>query len=75
MKNKTFNIGEYCLHGTIRASLRDDKLTIEVCDYKTRNVQDKNYFHLPTDKMALSFYLEDFTTCFYADKIINHFYA
>ena len=71
---KTFNIGEYCQYGTIIAEQNDIHLTIKVCDYKTKNVREKEKFHF-VDKAKAQWFLEDFTTPYYADKIINHFYT
>jgi hypothetical protein len=73
MKKKTFNIGEYCLHGTIIAELRDLILTIKVCDYKTKTVRDEASFHINHEWRKLDFHLTSFTTSYYADKIVNHF--
>lgn len=70
---KTFNIGEYCKFGTIIVEVKGLHTTVKVCDYKTKNVQEKERFHF-VDKHKLQWFLEDFTTPYYADKIINHFY-
>lgn len=70
---KTFNIGECCLYGTIIAERKDTKLTIKVCDYKTKNVRVKETFDF-VDKAKLQWFLEDYTTPYYADKVVKHFY-
>lgn len=70
---KTFNIGEYCKYGTIRVTRHNIECKVEVCDYKTKNVREKASFHY-VDKAKMQYYLEDYTTPFHADKIMNHFY-
>ena len=71
---KTFNIGEYCVYGTVRVTTRELKFKVELMDFRTKNVREKETFHC-VDKHKIQMYLEKFTTCYYADKIINHFYA
>jgi len=73
MKTKTFNIGESCLYGTIRVTLNDFRYKVEVMDYKTKNVRENESFHI-VDKFSMHNYLESFTTPYYADKVISHFY-
>jgi len=71
---KTFHIGEYCKYGTIKVTRDDLHCKVEVMDYKTKNVRVRESFHF-VDKAKMQWFLEDYTTPFYADKIINHFYA
>ncbi len=71
---KTFNIGEYCKHGTIRVTRDNIECVVEVCDYKTKNVREKASFHF-VDKAKMQWFLEDYTTAFHADRIIKYFYS
>ena len=70
---KTFNIGEYCKYGTIQVKQENLQTTIKLMDYKTNNVREQEKFHV-VDKAKIQWYLEDFTTPYYADKIINWLY-
>jgi len=74
MRQKTFHIGEYCLHGTCQVILKGVELTVKLLDFKTTNVREQETFHY-VDKFKLQMWLEDRMSSFYADKVMNEFYA
>ena len=77
---KAFNIGEYCQHGTIVVTSfgREDKgLKVQFCNYKKPSevMEEANFFDVlgsAAEMMWMRNFLEDRTTPFYADKVINH---
>ena len=74
MKKKTFHIGEYCLHGTVQVILKGVELTVKFFNYKTRDLQEEKTFHF-VDKFKMRMYLEDRMSSYYADKVMDEFYA
>jgi hypothetical protein len=70
---KTFHIGEYCAYGTIKVSTKDNQVLIQLLDYKTNNVRVNMNMPL-SNKWTVLHFLENFTTPYYADKIINTIY-
>ena len=77
-RTKTWHIGEACLHGTIRVVQMDISsgiyLRVEVMDYKSKKVRERQVFHF-VDKYKLIEYLQEFTTGYHVDRIVNHFYC
>lgn len=73
---KTFNIGEYCLHGTIVAIATEKEFKLQVCKFRQpKEVMLEKIFDRddPISKWACTMFLEDVTTPYYADKVINYF--
>lgn len=73
-RTKTFNIGECCIHGTVKITVDNLTFTVKICDYKTNIVRESKKFHF-VDKYKIKIYLEEFTTCFWAEKMVKHFFA
>ena len=73
-RTKTFHIGEYCLYGTIIAQIKDTYITLRVCDFKTKNARITKKFHF-VDKWKMQEFLWDITSDYYADKVMQEFYA
>lgn len=71
MKRKLFKIGEYALGGIISVEVSKESVTIQALDYNTKEpVTEKRNF----SKFNSSGYtdeLENLTTYFYAEKIVN----
>ena len=72
---KTYDIGEYCLHGTVKVAWLDNgKLRIRFYNYKTTDLQEE-FIRSFVDKFKIRMLLEDKMSSYYADKIMDDFYA
>ena len=71
---KTYHIGECCQYGTVKVWWKGLNISVQFMDYKTDKVRDGESFHF-VDKSKVMFYLEDFMSHYYADKIMKDFYA
>ncbi len=75
VKSKVYHIGEYCLHGSVKVAWLDNaKLRIRFYNYKTTNLKEEKTFSF-VDKFKIQMYLEDKMSFYYAEKIMNDFYA
>lgn len=76
MPQKTFKIGESCKHGIIKVSREKESVNIKVqlLDYDTKKVMESKNFHF-VDKFKIRMYLEDNTTSYHADKVMDYLYA
>lgn len=70
---KTFHIGEYCAYGTVKVTTKGDRLNIQLLDYKSTNVRVNMNTNL-SNKWDIIAYLENFTTSYYSEKIVNTIY-
>ena len=75
-KVNTHHIGEYCKHGTVRTEVdRNANVTVKFFDFKTTSpVREQETFSF-VDKGKLQFYLEDYMSAYYADKVMAKIYA
>jgi hypothetical protein len=71
---KTFKIGEYCIGGELQVISNKNTLTINAIDYEHREAILTKVFTLPNclNNYELSEYLEELTSCYYAEQIINY---
>ena len=67
MRQKTFNIGEYCYGGTIKVKL-NSLIKIQICEYKTDN---ELIGYTTGDMNSIVPYLCKYTSIYYADKVYN----
>jgi hypothetical protein len=70
---KTFNIGEYAIGGRIKVTLSKSVLQIQALDWATRSVVRQQTFQVDRDQgmTDATWFLEDLSTSYYADQIIN----
>jgi hypothetical protein len=73
VRKKTWKIGEYAVGGIIEAMVNSEgnMVGIRNAEYKTGATISKQLFRWPLDKSRLEMYLNDLTTSYYADKIIQ----
>jgi hypothetical protein len=72
---KTFKIGEYAIGGIIKVTNDNNaRMKVDIIDMFTKELIERKHFDF-VDKGRMQWFLEDNTTPYYADKIINHFYA
>jgi len=71
---KKFKVGEYCLGGELQVISNKNTLTVNAIDYEHRDVILSKVFTLPNclNNYELSEYLEELTSCYYAEQIINY---
>jgi hypothetical protein len=72
MITKSFKIGEYCIGGIIKAEIKKDILILKALDYNTK--KEILSFTYPTEDINIRdmwFTLTEWTTAYYADKIID----
>ena len=70
---KTFNIGEYAVGGRIKVIHAQGVLQIQALDWVTRSVVRQASYQVDqgSGMTEATWFLEDLTTSYYADKIIN----
>jgi len=74
-QSKTYHIGECCYYGTVKVTVRRNQvLRVVLCDYKTNNEREVRVFD-KNERREMENYLEESSTHYYADKIMNDFYA
>jgi hypothetical protein len=71
---KRYDIGEVCLHGSVKVRWKGTRLHIQFLNYKTHDVQEETEIDF-VDKFKVMMYLEDRMSHYYADKILKDFYA
>lgn len=72
---KTFKIGEYALGGIIKIETDTNaNINVEVRDWDDQSLVERKKFSF-VDKFKIQMYLEEVTTSYYADKIMNHIYV
>jgi hypothetical protein len=75
MAKKTHNIGEYCMGGTIVVEWDKLNLNIKVTNYKKpKEVLAEGKFHF-VDKWLAHVWLTEYTTEYYAEKVLKTVYA
>lgn len=75
MRKKTHNIGEYCEGGTVVLKWDGLTLNIDITEYKKpKEVIHCERFHF-VDKYKATMWLEEFTTPYYAEKVLKSVYA
>jgi hypothetical protein len=73
MATKTFKIGEYAVGGIIRATVAKKAVKIQALDWTTKQVvSERSFTHdFSLSKWDIESYLNDLTSCYYADKVLN----
>jgi hypothetical protein len=72
---KTHNIGENCAGGTIVLEWNDVNLNIKITQYKKpKEVIALGKFHF-VDKWLAHLWLTDYTTEYYAEKVLKSVYT
>jgi arsenate reductase-like glutaredoxin family protein len=75
VRSRTYDIGESCLHGTVKVAWLDNgKIRIRFYNYKTNDLQEE-FIRSFVDKFEIQMLLEDRMSAYYADKIMNDFYV
>ena len=71
---KQFKIGEYAIGGIINVETKNDVMKIEALDYVSKNVVMEDKFHMQNYNFInqIDSFLNELTTSYYADKIINY---
>jgi hypothetical protein len=71
---KQFKIGEYAIGGIIAIETKNDVMKIEALDYVSKNVVMEDKFHMQNYNFInqIDSFLNELTTSYYADKIINY---
>jgi hypothetical protein len=72
---KQFKIGEYALGGIIEVIVKKDTVIIDALDYNTKKSIpfSKAQFDIKY-KNEIDCYLNNLTTCYYSDKILEYIY-
>lgn len=75
MKIKQFKIGEYAIGGIIKVIIYDNIVSIDALDYTTKKSIPfiKESFNL-NDKHKIDSYLNELTSCYYSNKILEYIY-
>lgn len=72
-KMKTWKLGEYASGGIIQAKVSQNKnaVAIRVLDYYTKEILAVRLFRWPLDKFNLEMYLNELTTSYYSNVILD----
>jgi hypothetical protein len=68
---KTFKIGEYALGGIIQVEINGSKVTLRCKEWDTKEVLFSET-HRTSDTMEIVHTLNDWTSCYYADKVLDY---
>ena len=68
-RTKTWKIGEYCAGGVIRAKSCGELVKLEIRDYFTGELLDSSAFGRIHERQ-IDAWLNQFTACYYADKVV-----
>jgi hypothetical protein len=72
---KTFRIGEYALGGIIKVIVdKNARIKIENRDWDDKSLVQSEIFDF-VDKNKVEMYLEEVTSSYYADKVMNWIYV
>lgn len=73
VRKKTWKIGEYAIGGIIEAKVNSEGTAVVIrnAEYKTNATISTQLFQWPLQKFKLEMYLNELTTSYYADKIIQ----
>jgi hypothetical protein len=72
MATKSFKIGEYCIGGIIKAEIKNNTLILKALDYNTKKEVSSNLeFVFPFSELEVWLSLTEWTSAYYADKIID----
>ncbi len=75
---KSFKIGEYAIGGIIKVEISKDKISVSALDWNTKKIvanqefdilDGKGYF---TVRNSLEAYLNELTSSFHVEKIMDH---
>jgi hypothetical protein len=69
---KTFKIGEYAIGGIIAVEINKGQVKIAAKDWDTKAVIRNSTFSPAVGMMTIEMYLNDLTTCYYADKVMDY---
>jgi len=70
-RTKSFKIGEYAVGGIIKVTDHNGYLTIEALDYNTKAKVKSKMFEPDADGMEVIMYLNELTSSYHADKILD----
>ena len=70
MATKTFNIGEYAVGGRIKVDISGSSITIQALDWNTKSVVEEKTFTFFMGR-EMDMFLNELTSSFYADKIME----
>jgi hypothetical protein len=69
---KQFKIGEYAIGGIIQVLIINDRITIKALDWDTKEeLTTQTFVNGEDTRSHIDIYLNDLTSCYYADKVIN----
>jgi hypothetical protein len=72
MATKSFKIGEYCIGGIIKAEIKNNTLILKALDYNTKKeVSNLEFSVYPFSEREVWFSLTEWTSSYYANKIID----
>lgn len=71
MSTKQFKIGEYCMGGIIQVNIQNSIVLISALDYSTKQIIMSRNFNI-NDRGGIDEYLNDLTSCYYADNVLNY---
>jgi hypothetical protein len=75
-RTKQFKIGEYAVGGIIKVEIINDHVNIDALDYYSKKsvLFDKKKIRL-SDRWGVDVYLNNLTTSYYSDKILEFIYG
>jgi hypothetical protein len=70
---KQFKIGEYAIGGIIKVSKTKGQVIIQALDWNTKKPVRSDFFYMH-EHYRIHEYLNELTSCYYADKLIDYIY-
>lgn len=70
---KQFKIGEYAIGGIIAINKTKTAVKIQALDYYDKNIIKSGLYEL-TNRNGIDNFLNELTSCYYADKITEYIY-
>lgn len=70
---KQFKIGEYAIGGIIKISTKNSQVKIEAIDYEDKHTLITGYYDI-NNRNSINEFLNELTSCYYADKITDYIY-
>jgi hypothetical protein len=72
---KQFKIGEYAIGGIIKVTVNNNSVNIEALDYYSKkNLPGYSSKFDKNERYEIDDFLNELTSCYYADKIIEFIY-
>jgi hypothetical protein len=74
--NKKYKIGEYCQGGIIHVTKNKSFISIQALDYNTQSPASHkvNFVNCLQSKGSIDNFLNDLTSCYYAEKILSEIF-